>query len=336
MKQFLSILFALGYMLSGMAQEARLYMESDERVSVEINAPISGYAQESFLNAEFRLPPYDRHQIRFEADSIIGISVTFGNSYLKLILIEGDSVLLKHVNDTVIVSGTNAEGHRLYLNKIIGNYTTSPSNIIKKEMKGIRDFSSYDKVIDSQYIFPINKELDSLVNLRLISSLFAEAAMIDHCNNIFTALYNDIEWNWTSESNFEVLEEQKNQLLELNETIKTERLTMSAAQAAVYPQSQSYIELKSELDFEALSDIQRKELLKGFAKKLPDRFQKYLTLPKELCAILIVEHYMYISEDKFNGKSRKEASLLRRYILRELSDCEIVKQLSAKETSKIR
>ncbi len=341
MKKLLFILTALGIVGSAKSQNAEFHITTDTPIDVRICAPIAGFMQNILPDAEFVLRTGESSlteltispNFQFSSLDILIEAEEQNAKYLKFILFAGDCVAAAYENGNITVNGSNKEGHKLYLDKIVWSYETMPTNLVLRDMQTTKKFTDYDKFIESVLITPIEEQMDNFVQQGLVDKRFAEAAIIDHRNNLFSYIVFQLQNHTTKDKS--IPKRLRKQATILQEQIKNERLTMSTEQAGIYPQSHPYVSFKTEYDFNNLSPSERAELLGDYENSLSPNWEMYFTLTEELRAIRLLT-ILLTEEDSlalaaYFGASKSEIEelkeqykRLKKYLNEELANTEAV------------
>ncbi len=324
------------YMQPTYGQSARFILASDKDVSVKLSMPISGYSQSFFAAVNTTLPANDTLNLStpLSHEELCSIDLVVNDRYLKVMLFSGDSVIYSFNNDHLSITGTNSEGHKLYLEKVVGNFLSMPTNLILQSMNKTRNFENYDQIINSWLIYPFNDQIDTLVASSEVDKRFAEAAKIDNINNIYCFIYNELIDARIAASTGK----KKKQLTALSHLIEQNYLTMSAEEAARYPQGNNYSYTKSKLEFSKLPTSKKEALLSSYSSKIPESLSYLSVLPRELLALRLLTAYMgaesTISMVKaYGGKESDVDNLvseyqnLYNYLTSELLDTEALKNV---------
>lgn len=301
-------------------QPARFYVKSDSDISVRVSAPIDGYSQEAFPDAEFKLT--DGQMSLTELEIAEGCEVAMldvtskGKTprYLKFLIFEGDSVVLSYTNDTIEVSGSNSEGHNLFLNKVRGlEPSQMPTNQILKDMEYtiFKDMNMlhYDTFIDYMLIEPLQKEFTALVEAGSIDPKFAHYAMACHTTNIYSFILFELREYFLKLDR--VSPSQKRELKQLQERLEREQFTASIDEVAAYSLTHSYAREKAKTELNKLSEREKKKKFAPYYKPFKKlHIEEYLVYPEKLQRLLLTAWYNRAACDPlFSGYTKELESV---------------------------
>ncbi|MDR0660632.1 MAG: hypothetical protein LBG19_07505 [Prevotellaceae bacterium] len=119
------VALVLGVVISLKGQnKATISFSSDKLTGVKLYKPIDGTFQYTVLSDIVDLKPNIKVSYDLEVDDFSCIRLLFPGIRIALILFPGDEVALKYTdNGEVLISGSNAEGHRYYNDSFISSGT---------------------------------------------------------------------------------------------------------------------------------------------------------------------------------------------------------------------